>query len=226
MRIVQFLIVLRDMTVESQNDLVTAPRSRGEPEAREHGHVTASTYMLARKRDLLAAATMSSSSTASLVPSTSGSSVDSLKRKREPEPFDWSSWTPRKKLALNGPSQAGLLHATIDELNAQTFPFGLLLRADDLLSHCLLQNKGSSLVGGRMPVVTPCWPLHDRLSIASLKERIEATNVIHKREGTQTTQSIQTVAQSLLDIPAFQLKEGWEELRQRWIKTLIQCVRW
>lgn len=165
-----------------------------------------------------------SPSTSSFV-STSSESMSSLKRKRVRDAFDWESWTPRKKLAGDIRSE-GPLHATIDELNTQTFPFGLLSRADDLLAHCLLQNKGSSLVGGRAPTVIPSWPFHDFVSIASLKERTEATNLIHKRDSSQSTQSIHTVTQSLLAIPAFQLAEGWADLRQRWIKTLIQCVCW
>ncbi|VDC03507.1 unnamed protein product [Peniophora sp. CBMAI 1063] len=169
---------------------------------------------------------MSASPSTSTIASLPANHENLLKRKREPEPFDWSSWTSRKRPTLEGRSSPNeLLHATIDELNAQTFPFGLLSRADDLLAHCLLQNKGSSLVGGRSPVVTPSWPLHDRTSIASLKERIAATNIIHKRDAAQSTQSIHAVAQALLDIPAFQLRDGWIELRQLWIKTLIHLLR-
>ncbi|VDC03496.1 unnamed protein product [Peniophora sp. CBMAI 1063] len=139
---------------------------------------------------------------------------------------DWSAWNS----ATAHTTSFHRAQELTEELNRETFPFGLFARANDIISHCAFSGHQlpSSLTGGAEINIRPVWPPHatKQRPIASPEE----TARIHGKIADIMAGCIELtranavkVAESVLELPAL-VEDGLQDRQSLWKDILVHLV--
>ena len=136
---------------------------------------------------------------------------------------DWDLWYP-------GKTTLGPVQSLNEELNNESYPFGLFACANDIISHCIFMSRiyKPFFIGHAEVGIHPIWPPYaiGQRKIASFEDVARVSEALAELATGKievTRENAAKAVERFIGLPAFSLgRDGLLDKQSLWRDTLVQ----